>query len=382
MLAAIDPSRRLLFTVPVTNVATREPPDRSTSLETPNMSVSPELFAEFIPLKSLSANAIAEVATQTEIRAYAPGDTLFREGDRDSLLFFLLEGTILRHESGGQTRRLAAGEENARYALARAIPRVYTAEAATPLKVLCLQDSWLEHNLCCDQATAYEVFEYDGSEDPGWMWDVLTQPAFRKVPPESINIMFKQFECMPCAAGTQVIHQGDTGDYYYLIREGRASVEREASSGLKQTLAELGKGEGFGEEALLTGQPRNATITMLTDGLLMRLSKQDFDGLLKVSLVRKVGAASAGTLLKAGFQGLDVRLEDEYRAGTIPNSLNLPLYLLRIKASSLDPQKKYLLFCQNGQRSAAAAFLLSQRGFDVCILDGGLTGIGHGGSGT
>jgi CRP-like cAMP-binding protein len=323
----------------------------------------------------MSSNAQAEIAAQAELRTFAPGDILFHEGDRDNLLYFLLEGEILRHEAGGTTRRLSAKEDDACYALARMIPRVYTAEAATAVQVVCLQASLMEHSLCCDQATSYEVFEYDGSDDPSWMWDVLTQPAFRKVPPESINAMFTRFEAVSCSAGEVIIEQGAVGDYYYLIREGRARITRTSSDNLRQTLADIGKSESFGEDALLTGDPRNATVTMLTDGLLMRLSKQDFDQLLSAPLVHKVSAQDAESLLQSGYLAIDVRLEDEFRAGTIRNSLNLPLYLLRIKSSGLDQGKKYLLFCQNGQRSSAAAFLLAQRGFDVYVLDGGLNAL-------
>ena len=238
-----------------------------------------------------------------------------------------------------------------------------------------MKEDLLEHHLCCDQATAYEVFEYDGNDDPAWMWDVLTQAAFSKVPPTNINTMFKRFTAVPCKKDQVIIEQGAPGDYYYLIREGQASVKRDSSSGLKQALAEIGKGECFGEEALLSGQPRNATVSMLTDGMLMRLSKQDFDELLSAPLIRMATAQTVSTLLKSGFQPLDVRLEDEFRAGTIRDSINLPLYLLRIKANALDKHKKYVLFCQNGQRSAIAGFLLTQLGFDVVVLDGGLNAL-------
>lgn len=72
---------------------------------------------------------------------------------------------------------------------------------------------------------------------------------------------------------------------------------------------------------------------------------------------------------------MDVRLEDESKQGTLRDSLNLPLYLLRLKAASLDPKKKYILFCQHEERSSAAAFLLAQRGLDAYVLNGGLAGL-------
>ena len=67
-------------------------------------------------------------------------------------------------------------------------------------------------------------------------------------------------------AGQAVIRQGDPGDYYYVMREGRANVSRKAESGKVVMLGELGAGQGFGEEALLAGAPRNATVVMLTPG--------------------------------------------------------------------------------------------------------------------
>lgn len=326
-------------------------------------------------MKSLTPSARADLALYAEERTYPPGSVLFREGDRSNLLYFLVEGEVIRRQPGAESRTIAAGSDDALYALARTVPRMYTAEAATDVRVVCIEEDMVEDNLCADQAASYEVFEYDGSEDTSWMWDVLTQPTFRKVPPENINAMFKQFEPVMCSPGDVIIEQGGQGDYYYLIREGSARITRVSSTGANQVLAEIGKGEGFGEEALLTGDPRNATVTMLTSGLLMRLSKNDFDQLLRAPMVKKVSAGNAEALLQSGVQPIDVRLEDEFRAGTVRNSMNLPLYLLRIRARTLDKEKKYLLFCQNGKRSTAAAFLLAQMGFDVYVLEGGLSGV-------
>jgi rhodanese-related sulfurtransferase len=114
---------------------------------------------------------------------------------------------------------------------------------------------------------------------------------------------------------------------------------------------------------------------MLTDGVLMRLDRKDFDELLKDPLVQWVSPVEVAAMVQAGAGLIDVRLEDEFRRGAIRGSVNMPLYLLRLKAASLDPKRKYIVYCETGSRSCAAAFLLSQRGLDVYVLRGGLDAV-------
>lgn len=335
------------------------------------------LLRRFVPFNGMSQSALDELVSQVEDVTLARGQVIFRQGEDDPWLYFLLEGEALIQQRDHMPHAIRAGSEDARYALARTRPRSFSAVAATSLRLLRIDEALLEARLGLDQAAAYEVFEYDGSEDPAWMLHILAKPAFRNVPPAHANAMFERFQQLSCKAGDAIIQQGEPADSYYLIRTGHAQVTRAAPGGAPLALAELGPGDGFGEEALLTGELRNATVTMRTDGSLMRLSKNDFDDLLKTPLVKSIDLDGAHRLLLDGAQLVDVRLEDEFRRGTLRNSLNLPLYLLRLKAPALDPQRKYILFCQHEHRSSAAAFLLAQRGFDAYVLRGGLSGLGH-----
>jgi rhodanese-related sulfurtransferase len=79
--------------------------------------------------------------------------------------------------------------------------------------------------------------------------------------------------------------------------------------------------------------------------------------------------------VQSGAGLLDVRTEDEFKRGAVKGSVNVPLYVLRIKAANLDRSRRYVAYCQTGRRSCAAAFLLAQRGFDVAVLRGGLNAI-------
>ena len=103
------------------------------------MPVSPDTLEWFVPLSSISANALAEIAAQAEERSYTAGSILFREGDSDTVLYFLLEGEVQRLESGGKNQMLNAGQDDARYALARTVPRIYTAKAMTSVRVICIE---------------------------------------------------------------------------------------------------------------------------------------------------------------------------------------------------------------------------------------------------
>jgi CRP-like cAMP-binding protein len=83
------------------------------------------------------------------------------------------------------------------------------------------------------------------------------------------------------SAGDTVIREGDEGDHFYVIARGRCMVTRkEARKKTDIELAELSVGDTFGEEALISGNKRNATVAMLTDGSLICLGKDDFQALL------------------------------------------------------------------------------------------------------
>jgi len=72
---------------------------------------------------------------------------------------------------------------------------------------------------------------------------------------------------------------------------------------------------------------------------------------------------------------LDVRTEAEYRRGAIRASRNISLYRIRQAVKELDPGRKLVVCCQTGSRSAIAAFMLNQRGFDCFALKGGLSAL-------
>jgi rhodanese-related sulfurtransferase len=175
-----------------------------------------------------------------------------------------------------------------------------------------------------------------------------------------------------------VIKQGTEGDYFYVVVSGKCVVTRETplnKEGIK--LAELGTGDSFGEEALIAEAKRNATVTMLTDGTLMRLGKQDFQTLLNEPLLQWVSYDQAKQVVAGGGKWLDVRLPSEFQNLRIDDALNIPLYFIRLKLNALAKDIPYVVCCDTGRRSSAAAYILSERGFEAYVLKGGLSASAH-----
>ena len=174
-------------------------------------------------------------------------------------------------------------------------------------------------------------------------------------------------------AGDVVVRQGTKGDHFYIVRSGQCIVTRETPGAIANIdLAELRAGATFGEEALISDEARNATVTMMTDGILMRLGRDDFQSLMNEAMIVSLSHEDADEAVSQGGQWLDVRVPSEFKAFSKANATNLPLYMLRHKLDVLDRSTPYVVYCDTGRRSSAAAFILSQRGFETAVLKGGL----------
>jgi CRP-like cAMP-binding protein/predicted acylesterase/phospholipase RssA len=79
--------------------------------------------------------------------------------------------------------------------------------------------------------------------------------------------------------GETLFSQGDPGDSMYLLLRGHLGVRLRHPDGSEMALAELGPGSIVGEIALLTGQPRTATVRALADADLLCCSREEFDRL-------------------------------------------------------------------------------------------------------
>ena len=213
--------------------------------------------------------------------------------------------------------------------------------------------------------------------DARWVGRLLRGAPFNRLPREVVRQIFARLEPGTCASGEFLIREGEAGAHYFILAEGRAMVSREPGvGGTRHPLAVLGPGDAFGEEALLAGIPRNASIAMLGPGRVMRLNHADFDALLRDTLLHPVAWSEAVTRVVRGQAAfIDVRAETASRTKPFPAAQAMPLRALRALARKLDPSTACIACCEDGSRSAAAAFILAGMGFEAEVLSGGLDSV-------
>ena len=256
----------------------------------------------FVPINALSASHIEEISRKAIIEDVRSGTYVFKHGDRDYQTVYVLDGKVeLVDDKRNVVSAVIAGTENARHPLAHKQPRQLGARAAGKVTVARIDSSLLDVLLTWDESSGYDVQEIGAQDDDDWMTRMLQSQAFLQLPPSNIHQLLMRLEAVSANAGDVIVRQGEEGDYFYIVKSGRLAVTRKASVRSKEVLlAELGEGACFGEEALVSGTKRNASVMMITNGSLMRLSKTDFNELLCASLVHEADFEGAQKLVDKG----------------------------------------------------------------------------------
>ena len=97
-------------------------------------------------------------------------------------------------------------------------------------------------------------------------------PLFQDVPDDDLLKVatFAQLESHP--EGAAVVKEGGYANDFYAIEDGAAKVEREG-----QHLADLGTGDVFGEQALLEGEQRSASVVAISPLRVIKIAHWELD---------------------------------------------------------------------------------------------------------
>lgn len=335
-------------------------------------SPSIEQLREFVPVYTLDPERQRELARHARCLSLPAGSKLFSIGDMDNNVLYLLSGEIELYNPEERIS-LQAGNDLAMMPLDPNQPHKSNAVLRSNAEIIMIERNLMDILLTWNPYNGYVVDEIDNNTcDPDdWMSGILQSPVFQRIPPINIQTMFHKLQTCQVQQHDVIFLQGDEGDYFYLIQQGNCTVLR-SDNGTDTVIAELGAGQSFGEEALLSKAPRNATVTMNTDGVLLRLSKQDFEDLFEQPVVETINLEQAEAMYARNPLWIDVRQPEEHYLSAIEGSINIPLSQLRARMDEIDRTRTCIVYCDNAHRSSCAVYLLNAFGYEAYVLEYGI----------
>ncbi len=343
-----------------------------------------ELIKGLTPFDRMPDEEFSQILKQAILTENQKDSLIFRRNDTDSKLYWLISGSLNLLDANFNVAICKAGESTANNVIDGNSPHELTAISTEHSQILTVEREAMKSLVGGNTDAASEAFVDVNSDSAGtsfneqmqennvdWMSVLLSSPLFDFIPPTNIQTLFARFEKTHYASGDVVISQGDEGNYFYVLESGRARVER--SDGRNTTaLTDLKPGDNFGQDALISNLPRNATVTMLSGGTLMHLSKVHFESLLMRPVIETLSMEETLEMVRQDEPRtciIDVRNSGEVKTEGNPGSLNIPLLLLRSHLARLDTSVIYVMTDDGGKRAELGAWILNEKGYSAYVLD-------------
>ncbi len=335
------------------------------------------MIRQLIPLATLPTKRFEELCGQFVVEDAEDKQFLFRRGEASTDLFYLLRGSVTLQTEALKIETILAGSDSARFALAHQIPRKVNAVANGKIRYLRLNADMIKsaQDAPYEESESYMIVD-ESAENDDWMTTLLKSPIFRVLPPSNLQKILISLQEVQFQPGDVIIAQGDQGDFYYIIKKGQCLISRKPAPNAKEIrLGQLTDQDTFGEDSLISGEPRNVSITALTEVSLLRLSKEQFVTLIKKPVLKYISYPELQELVSKGATLIDVRASDEYQRNHLPHSINVPFFSLRMQLKTLNRQHPIVVVCEDGKASETAAFFLLRNRFNALILSGGMNSV-------
>jgi CRP-like cAMP-binding protein len=329
------------------------------------------LSSHYMPFTLLSKERLSEVVNIVRFVELRRGEIMQLRGSEANDYLYVVEGhlEVIQH---GSIRSFAGPEDT------RNRPFILPGAPATAT-IVARQNSIICH---ADRAMLDNLIGWDEvvhlSEDTDEelrdrLELVRNSLVFRRLPLELVESAFRRMNVRTVKAREDIIRMGEDGDAYYIISQGTAETYQIGLYDDQPTkVADLGAGDAFGAEALISGNKRCETVRATSECTLLVLDRGAFDDLIKTPLIKTVHPSVARTMVETGYKLLDVRYAEEFDDHHIPGAILMPLYELRNRMDELDKKQRYIVYCHAGGRSALATLILIQNQFDVLSLEGGI----------
>ncbi|MEJ2182616.1 MAG: cyclic nucleotide-binding domain-containing protein [Nitrospirota bacterium] len=217
---------------------------------------------------------------------YSAGKKIIDKGAPGDSFYFVREGevNIFKKTPGGRDAFLSTvggAEVFGEMPLVTSSPRAATVIAKTDVSLLRLLKRDFDNVVLADSMAKKRTDEY------AYLNQLKALEPFAPLELARMISLFVKAEQRRYSPGDTIITQGDAGDVYYIIRSGHVVVLKQMLKETQEEVAVLGEGMGFGEEALLTGGPRSASVKAVEETVVLAFTKADFDRILKASFLEE-----------------------------------------------------------------------------------------------
>jgi CRP-like cAMP-binding protein/Zn-dependent protease len=218
----------------------------------------------------LDEDVLSDLAGRVTAVTLRDGQTIFRRGDVADAFYVIRSGAIHIEDvkEDGDTEILTAlgrGDAFGELGLLGSAPRAATARAEGETTLFRIDKAAFD-TLLADDITAPSFAPTMQSYA-----ELRSLPVFRSMTTTDLALVLDHGTWVTPAPGDTLITEGEPGDAFYAIGAGQVDVTRGGAP-----IATLGPGDHFGEVALLTDAPRNATVTAHTAMRVFRLDRQGF----------------------------------------------------------------------------------------------------------
>ena len=242
-------------------------------------------FLKEIPLfAGLETGDLQRLCKYLKLVKFGSQCNIIVQGEIGDAFYLIVSGMVAIEieDEFGQSRIvdiLTTGHSFGEVALIENIPRTATARAISPVNLFVLHRKY------------FKEFVRDWAGGTERITDVIrtskllmASPLFSYLPPSRMRAVIGRFEASSYGPGDMIFNQGDPGDRVYMVKEGQVEIERmeEGKTAFTKT---LGRGDWFGEIALVRNMPRTASVKSISQSTLLSLSKKDFYETMQNSLM-------------------------------------------------------------------------------------------------
>ncbi len=341
--------------------------------------ITVEELKKYYPFNKMEEKFLPILLNQFEVHQFEKGESIFKLDDNKIFAKYVIQGAVEIRYPTGRVKVVKDTSLQSYYPIGdvNTSKKLASEVKSSSAKIMMINNVFLDHFMVWNDLfrQSDDSSSLKGHQSYEWVVGLLNSNAVQMLPRGHVDQIFKNLEPMAVSLGDEIITEGDSGDYCYIIVEGAVEVFKCKAEG-EVMVATLGKGSLFGEHALVSQEPRTASVRMMTDGLLMRLVGEKFSSLLKSHVVRWLTTDASFEMMLDGATLLDVREQEEFENLGFEGSVHIPVDRLREQCEAKLDKSKPVITCSNtGMRCASAAFLLATLGYDVYSMQGGIMGL-------